>query len=409
MSGNNVLSTTHTGITGIYNFQQLQPGSYTVCFSLPAGYTFTVPGTNQSSDQDSNASLETGCSASVTLSAGEYNPTIDAGVINNTTAVQLALFEVQAGQQEGRPVIRVRWQTALESDTYGFHILRSQTNNVATAIVLNPDMLAAQGRNGGASYEWLDTGADTNTRYFYWLREIELSGRLLNYGPATYTPDSAPAHTNVALGTETKSVLVAPAPVPAGGQVMPTAEKATQAAPMLQSAATQASLARQPAAQPIIVAVVTVQSAVVPAQSENAAAISNKPAAASSQSGKDAPAQPALQSATDAQNNAAPVADTLAQLDSRSNDAIAVQAILLSDNKPALETTSAKSQTQSMKNARNAGTTAPSVQTIIAPEAQASQWQQETQRLMQSLIIGVALVVFSGICMVLALTRRRSP
>ena len=75
------ISTAITNASGGYSFVNLDPGTYVVGFSgIPSGSTFTSQdgGTNDSTDSDVDAT--TGLTAPITLAAGEYNPTIDAGV-----------------------------------------------------------------------------------------------------------------------------------------------------------------------------------------------------------------------------------------------------------------------------------------------------------------------------------------
>jgi len=72
--------TTHTDSNGTYSFTNLLPGApYTVSFTAPAGYTFTLPNIgNDTTDSDANVS--SGQTPSVTLKPGEFNSTIDAGL-----------------------------------------------------------------------------------------------------------------------------------------------------------------------------------------------------------------------------------------------------------------------------------------------------------------------------------------
>ncbi|MBO0948159.1 SdrD B-like domain-containing protein [Fibrella forsythiae] len=68
-----------TGI-GCYSFTGLTPGvPYSVSFTTPAGYTATTPLSSTDTTIDSNPI--NGISAPVTLTAGENNPTIDAGYV----------------------------------------------------------------------------------------------------------------------------------------------------------------------------------------------------------------------------------------------------------------------------------------------------------------------------------------
>jgi SdrD B-like domain len=79
-AGNPVSLTTTTNASGLYEFTNLAPGSYTVTFEKPAGFTSGSPvdlGGNDLKDSDANPT--TGVSPSVTLVSGENNTTIDAG------------------------------------------------------------------------------------------------------------------------------------------------------------------------------------------------------------------------------------------------------------------------------------------------------------------------------------------
>jgi hypothetical protein len=85
-SGNPVLDANNTPITdvtggdGKYEFPGLPPGTYIVEFVPPAGNSFTQP--DQGADAtDSDASVTTGRTPTVTVTPGESNNTIDAGLV----------------------------------------------------------------------------------------------------------------------------------------------------------------------------------------------------------------------------------------------------------------------------------------------------------------------------------------
>lgn len=78
-----LLSTTTTDGTGYYYFQNLQPGSYAVHFPTSVnGCLLTAPNSGTDDIGDSDANIITGITQTVTLAAGENNPTIDAGYIS---------------------------------------------------------------------------------------------------------------------------------------------------------------------------------------------------------------------------------------------------------------------------------------------------------------------------------------
>ncbi|MEZ0611789.1 SdrD B-like domain-containing protein [Fibrella sp. WM1] len=78
----NPVATTTTDASGLYSFTGLAPGtsfSYSVGFTTPTGYSATTPLSGTDKALDSDADPVTGRTASITLSSGESNTTIDAG------------------------------------------------------------------------------------------------------------------------------------------------------------------------------------------------------------------------------------------------------------------------------------------------------------------------------------------
>jgi hypothetical protein len=80
--GGTVLATTTTNSAGYYSFSGLTPGSYEVAFAAPTGETFTQQYAGTNTAIDSNANQTTGVTDAVTLTAGQTDNTIDAGLMN---------------------------------------------------------------------------------------------------------------------------------------------------------------------------------------------------------------------------------------------------------------------------------------------------------------------------------------
>lgn len=81
------ISATVTDANGAYTFVNLEPGTYVVGFSgLPIGSSFSSPLQGGNTGLDSDADPITGKTAPITLDAGDYNPTIDAGIHTSTGA-----------------------------------------------------------------------------------------------------------------------------------------------------------------------------------------------------------------------------------------------------------------------------------------------------------------------------------
>lgn len=86
-AGTTVLNTMVTGPGGAYSFINLTLGTYQVQFVGPTGYALTLDDQGVDDAVDSDADLVTGLSGPVTLTAGEFNPTIDAGLVLVTAEI----------------------------------------------------------------------------------------------------------------------------------------------------------------------------------------------------------------------------------------------------------------------------------------------------------------------------------
>ena len=78
-SKDDITYTTTTNANGLYEFNNLDAGKYTVAFATAAGFFFTRQdqGGNDAKDSDVNSAGKTGV---ITLGANEHNVTVDAGV-----------------------------------------------------------------------------------------------------------------------------------------------------------------------------------------------------------------------------------------------------------------------------------------------------------------------------------------
>ncbi len=85
-SGGAVVGTTTTDANGLYHFTNLVPGTYSVEFVPPAGYTVSPANQGANDAIDSDADTVTGRTGNYTLVAGETNNTVDAGLHQPATA-----------------------------------------------------------------------------------------------------------------------------------------------------------------------------------------------------------------------------------------------------------------------------------------------------------------------------------
>jgi hypothetical protein len=94
----------------------------------------------------------------------------------------------------------IRWETGIELNTAGFHVLRSSTGELANAVRVTTAVIPARGSaSSGAIYSWTDSGAgDLDAGVAYWLEEVETDGGLNRYGPVR--PGAAPAQGQYRVG-----------------------------------------------------------------------------------------------------------------------------------------------------------------------------------------------------------------
>ncbi|WP_076230892.1 SdrD B-like domain-containing protein [Paenibacillus sp. FSL H7-0331] len=106
---NTAVATTFTDLTGLYQFTNLDPDSYFVEFIKPTGYAITSKNQGGSAALDSDADPTTGKTASVPLSSGEANMTVDAGMYipTNGSIGDLVWHDLNANgiQDPGEPGI----------------------------------------------------------------------------------------------------------------------------------------------------------------------------------------------------------------------------------------------------------------------------------------------------------------
>jgi uncharacterized repeat protein (TIGR01451 family) len=82
--------------------------------------------------------------------------------------------------------IEIKWITGIEVDTLGFHLWRSEDRIFENAKRITEQMiLPTGGISTGAAYSYVDTTANADTTYSYWLQEVETDGRATLYGPIT--------------------------------------------------------------------------------------------------------------------------------------------------------------------------------------------------------------------------------
>jgi hypothetical protein len=98
------------------------------------------------------------------------------------TGVRLVSFE--AGSQDN--AILLSWETPSETNNLGFNLYRAESLD-GQRIQLNDSLILSQapGSLVGAIYQYVDDSIEMATTYYYWLEEVDFTGRATLYGPVS--------------------------------------------------------------------------------------------------------------------------------------------------------------------------------------------------------------------------------
>jgi protocatechuate 3,4-dioxygenase beta subunit len=168
--GTTVVATTTTDGNGAYTFTQLTPGNYEIGFSnIPAQYNHS-PYTGVLNDALNSDLQPNGRTVQFSLTEGEYNANIDAGISPNVPlASDLISFQVQ-------PIgcaTLLTWTAASTSSTKEYAVIRkSLSSNQTETIVTLP---ATVGSSGTQSYSYFDTKIEQGD-WQYRLKMLDQNG-----------------------------------------------------------------------------------------------------------------------------------------------------------------------------------------------------------------------------------------
>ena len=201
----NLPITTTTDISGTYLFSYLFPDDYIVRISASNFITGNVlhelisstgvvdPDNDVDSDdngQDGTTPIVTGISSQpVTLAYNSEtitdqdgdgnsntNMTVDLLVTRDPTSINLISF---MAYDLGGKQARIVWETAVETDNYGFQLFRSQTADFNSSKLVHTEY---ETHPNGAQYSYVDTVANAGD-WYYWLVDIETDGTTTIHSP----------------------------------------------------------------------------------------------------------------------------------------------------------------------------------------------------------------------------------
>ena len=214
---------------GRYEFANLAPGQYRVRFELPAGYDFTSRNVGSDRGLDSDADQASGVTGCVTVVAGQFDPTVDAGIVEKVTTSTLVIvltpptttvppttvpvtttpvvistgcigdkvFEGKAGDKDGKGIPGITLVlitpegTSLSTTTdanglYRFCTLKPGVYTVRVTVppVDATNIYTLDGKNNNATSVKLDAGKDNlDADFGYELKKVQVLPVTVDSGP----------------------------------------------------------------------------------------------------------------------------------------------------------------------------------------------------------------------------------
>jgi len=163
---------------GFYEFTNLAPGTYTVKFDTPSGYTPTGSDKGGNDGTDSDANTITGITDPITLSAGQNNLTIDAGYYKlaaigdyvwedkNINGIQDALEPGISGvtvQLSGTDALGNTINKTTTTDANGFYSFTELVPGTYTVTFVKPSSVYKPSPSNVALDDAKDSDANTTT------------------------------------------------------------------------------------------------------------------------------------------------------------------------------------------------------------------------------------------------------
>jgi hypothetical protein len=88
--------------------------------------------------------------------------------------------------------VNLTWVTESETQVNGFNVYRSEDATYANAVRVNASLIGATNTSEQHVYSLTDSEVTTNTTYYYWLENVDMSGVSNLYGPQSVTVTGNP-------------------------------------------------------------------------------------------------------------------------------------------------------------------------------------------------------------------------
>jgi hypothetical protein len=117
-----------------------------------------------------------------------YRNSGDGAVYRFTPPTTLPVeFSAFTATQNARNEACLSWTVQSETDLAGYNVFRAATKDIAQATKINYSRVSASNQTDAHSYEYIDTEAQMNSTYCYWIESVGMDNTTQYYGPATIT------------------------------------------------------------------------------------------------------------------------------------------------------------------------------------------------------------------------------
>lgn len=79
--------------------------------------------------------------------------------------------------------VNIQWTTQSESNMIGYHVFRSQNDNLNNSLRISDNKISANNISETCHYSFIDNETEVNNTYYYWLQSAELDGTVEFFGP----------------------------------------------------------------------------------------------------------------------------------------------------------------------------------------------------------------------------------
>jgi hypothetical protein len=135
------------------------------------------------------------------FAAEDFQIQILGGDGTNDSRINIGYFEAYGDEQEDPPLpvelssftasifanqfVQLVWVSETETNLSGYNVFRSTMNELADAVLINPEMIKATNTSSQQSYEFIDEDVFSGETYFYWLQSLDLDLTSNFHGPVS--------------------------------------------------------------------------------------------------------------------------------------------------------------------------------------------------------------------------------